>query len=179
MGTHPSRRQFIVGAGAALGSFSLGLHVPLKADMPAGTEINAWIVIGVDETVVLRVARSEMGQGSLTGLAQLVAEELHCAWERMRTEYVSPAVSLRRDGVYGDFQTGGSGSIRESQEVLRMAGAQAREMLVSAAAKGWGVAASECRARAGVVTHAASGRSATYGSLAAAAAVPPRRKTYS
>jgi len=113
-----SRRRFLVTSAAAIGAFSVGIHVPTLAlahpSDSAPAEVNAWVVIQPDETVVVRIARSEMGQGSLTGLVQLVAEELECDWSMVSTEYVTPGQNRARGEVWGDFQTGGSGSIRES-----------------------------------------------------------------
>ncbi len=175
-----SRRNFIVGVTATAGGLSLGFNVPfIKSALAEGgeaaPEINAWVVIKPDDTVVIRIARSEMGQGTLTGLAQLAAEELNCDWSKVTTEYPSPAQNLARDRVWGNFSTGGSRGIRESHEYVRMGGATAREMLIAAAAAEWGVPASECAANMGMVTHAASDRAASYGQLAAAAArmTPP------
>jgi isoquinoline 1-oxidoreductase beta subunit len=134
------------------------------------------VVVQPDDTVVIRIARSEMGQGTLTGLAQLVAEELECDWAKVTTEYPTPGQNLARARVWGSFSTGGSRGIRESNEYVRQGGAAAREMLVRAAAQEWGVPASECRAAASVITHAPSGRSTTYGKVAALAATlePPK-----
>jgi isoquinoline 1-oxidoreductase beta subunit len=175
-----SRRSFIVGVASTASGLSLGFNVPFIKPAPAegaetAPEINAWVVIKPDDTVVIRIARSEMGQGTLTGLAQLVSEELNCDWSKVTTEYPSPAQNLARDRVWGNFSTGGSRGIRESHEYVRMGGATAREMLIAAAAAEWGVPASECTAAKGMVTHAASSRAATYGQLAAAAAkmTPP------
>ncbi|PSJ56003.1 xanthine dehydrogenase family protein molybdopterin-binding subunit [Kumtagia ephedrae] len=175
-----SRRSFIVGVASTAGGLSLGFNVPFLEPAHAQgaetvPEINAWVVIRPDDTVVIRIARSEMGQGTLTGLAQLVAEELNCDWSKVTTEYPSPAENLARDRVWGNFSTGGSRGIRESHEYVRLGGATAREMLIAAAAAEWGVPASECVASMGMVTHAASDRAASYGQLAAAAAriTPP------
>src|SRR5207247_9747623 len=123
-----------------------------------------------------REARSEMGQGSMTGCAQLVAEELDCDWSRVRVEYVDANQQFKRKRVWGAMAAAGSQTIRTSQEYLRLAGATAREMLIAAAAQGWNVPAAECSASLGVVTHAPSGRKPTYGRLAAAATklAPPR-----
>ncbi|TDH63090.1 xanthine dehydrogenase family protein molybdopterin-binding subunit [Dankookia rubra] len=176
-----SRRGFF-SVSAAAGAFTLGIRAPLAqtASLPGATfggvpEINAWVVVKPDDSVVIRIARSEMGQGTLTGLAQLVAEELDCDWAKVTTEYPTPGQNLARNRVWGDFSTGGSRGIRESNEYVRKGGAAARMMLVQAAADAWGVAAAECRAAKSVVTHTASGRTATYGSLAVAAAklTPP------
>jgi isoquinoline 1-oxidoreductase beta subunit len=171
------RRGFLASASAALGAFTLGFHIPRAgAQGTAATpEVNAWVVIKPDETVVIRIARSEMGQGTLTGLAQLVAEELQCDWARVTTEYPTPGQNLARNRVWGNMSTGGSRGIRESQDYVRKGGAAARIMLVQAAAQGWGVPPAECRAEKGVITHAASGRSTTYGKVAEAAAklTPP------
>lgn len=175
-----SRRSFIIGVASTAGGLSLGFNVPflnpaLARDGETPPEINAWVVIKPDDTVVIRIARSEMGQGTLTGLAQLVAEELDCDWSKVTTEYPSPGQNLARDRVWGNFSTGGSRGIRESHEYVRMGGATAREMLIAAAAAEWGVPASECRASKGMVMHAASNRATSYGQLAAAAALitPP------
>lgn len=174
-----SRRNFMIGVASTAGGLSLGFNVPfIKPALAEGAEtpeVNAWVVIRPDDTVVIRIARSEMGQGTLTGLAQLVAEELNCDWSKVTTEYPSPAQNLARDRVWGNFSTGGSRGIRESHEYVRVGGAVAREMLIAAAAAEWGVPASKCTARMSIVTHAASGRTATYGQLAAAAArmTPP------
>ncbi len=179
-GPRPSRRALLAGAGV----FSLGFHIPFLASAraapggaaPAAPEVNAWVVVRPDETVVIRIARSEMGQGTLTGLAQLVAEELDCDWARVTTEYPSPGQNLARKRVWGDYSTGGSRGIRDSHDYVRKGGAAARTMLVAAAAKGWGVPGAECRAERGTITHAPSGRSTTYGAVAAEAAriEPPK-----
>jgi isoquinoline 1-oxidoreductase beta subunit len=136
-------------------------------------EINAWVVIRPDDTVVIRVARSEMGQGTITGLAQLVAEELECNWSKVTYEYPTPGESVKRKRIWGDFSTGGSRGIRTSHEYVRQGGAAARMMLVQAAANQWGVPASECSAANSIVTHQPSGRTLGYGRLAGAAAKLP------
>jgi isoquinoline 1-oxidoreductase beta subunit len=177
-----TRREFVVGSAAAGGGFALGFHLPGRAEAQtlAGAaavpgELNAWLVIGKDDTVTIRVHRSEMGQGSSTAIPQLVAEELECDWAKVRMEFASVMRHIRENKVYVSFATGGSRAIRDSHTYLRKAGATAREMLIQAAAKGWGVPAAECKAVKGVVVHAASGRKASYGSLADAAAkeTPP------
>jgi len=174
-----SRREFLIGTTAAGAGLSLGLYLPMThaADafeedaMTAETpEVNAWVVVEADDTVIIRIARSEMGQGTLTGLAQLVAEELECDWSRVTTEYPTPGQSLARDRVWGSFLTGGSYGIRGSHEYVRKGGAAAREMLIEAAADAWGVAADECKVAASVITHQPSGKTTTYGKVAAAAA---------
>jgi len=167
-----ARRSFLIGAAA--GGLSLGWRIPFGTNMAladdATPEINAWVVIKPDETVVIRIARSEMGQGTLTGLAQLVAEELECDWSKVTTEYPTPGQSVARKRVWGNFSTGGSRGIRESNEYVRKGGAAARMMLVKAAADDWKVPADECNVEKGVITHQKSGRSVTYGKVAAAAA---------
>jgi isoquinoline 1-oxidoreductase beta subunit len=167
-----SRRHFIVGSAAAASGLALGFHVPsskmaLAQDIPP--EVNAWVVIKPDDTVVVRIARSEMGQGTLTGLAQLVAEELDCDWSKVTTEYPTPGMSLVRDRVWGDFSTTGSRGIRESQDYVRKGGATARAMLIEAAARQWNVPASECMASKSIISHIPSGRSTSYGKVAEAA----------
>jgi isoquinoline 1-oxidoreductase beta subunit len=127
-------------------------------------------VIRPDDTVVVRIARSEMGQGTMTGLAQLVAEELECDWSKVTTEYPTPGQSVARKRVWGDMSTGGSRGIRTSHEYVRKGGAAARIMLVQAAANEWKVPASECTASDSVITHSPSGRKTTFGKVAEAAA---------
>ena len=174
-----SRRRFLIGTATAGAGLSLGLYLPLAGSdaQAAGTtpEVNAWVVIEPDDTVIIRIARSEMGQGTLTGLAQLVVEELECDWSRVKTEYPTPGQSLARDQVWGSFSTGGSQGIRGSHQYVREGGAAAREMLIEAAADIWGVPVGECRVSAGVISHRPTGRSTTYGKVASAAAelVPP------
>ncbi len=170
-----TRRRFI-GSGAAVAAGSLVLGFPLRAAAQGSPpEINAWVVVQPDDKVIIRIARSEMGQGTLTGLAQLVAEELGCDWARVSTEYPTPGQNLARNRVWGNFSTGGSRGVRESHDYVRKGGAAARLMLVQAAADAWKVPVAECQAAASRVRHAASGRSFSYGQLAAAAAqlTPP------
>src|SRR5687768_13676442 len=170
------RRKFLIRVAAAGGGLALGFDVPFGSTAAAdgAPEINAWIVIQSDDTVIIRVARSEMGQGTLTALPMLVAEELECDWSKVKAEFPRPDENLRRNRIWGDFSTGGSRSIRNSQEPLRRAGATAREMLIAAAAAQWNVAASECRAANSVITHGPSRRTVSYGQVAEAAAkLPP------
>ncbi|UXH78235.1 xanthine dehydrogenase family protein molybdopterin-binding subunit [Roseateles amylovorans] len=187
----PARRFFLQGSSAAAGGFMLAFHVPgLTAPADAtpvsavaaasgasgGTpEVNAWVVIQPDDTVIVRIARSEMGQGTLTGLAQLVAEELDCDWTRVRTEYPTPGQNLARNRVWGSFSTGGSRGVRESHDYIRKGGAAARLMLMQAAADQWKVPMAELATANGQVRHMPTGRTSTYGPLAAAAAklTPP------
>jgi len=163
-----SRRGFL--ASAAAGGLMVSFHVPLAAQAPgAAPEVNAWVVVRPDDTVVIRIARSEMGQGTLTGLAQLVAEELECNWAKVTTEYPTPGQNLARNRAWGNFSTGGSRGIRESHDYVRKGGAIARVLLVQAAADEWKVPAAECRAASSVITHIPTGRTTTYGKVAAAA----------
>lgn len=168
-----ARRRFLITSSASAGGLMLGVQLPMaraQGAAGAGAEVTVWVLIRPDETVVIRIARSEMGQGTLTGLAQLVAEELQCDWARVTTEYPTPGQNLARGRAWGNFSTGGSRGIRESHDYVRKGGAAARMMLVQAAADGWGVPAADCAADKGVITHAASGRRTTYGAVAAAAA---------
>jgi len=165
-----TRRGFLQTGAAAAGGLMVGLHLPALAAEGEAKEINAWVVVAPDETVTVRIARSEMGQGTLTGLAQLVAEELDCDWARVRTEYPTPGQNLARKRVWGNFSTGGSRGIRESNEYVRKGGAAARMMLVQAAANAWNVGVSECAVSRGVISHKASGRQTTFGKMAEAAA---------
>ena len=173
------RRSFLVGAGAAGGGLALGFAVPLgraPANAAAAVcEINCWVMIAPDDTVTVRTAHAEMGQGVMTALAMLVAEELECDWSKVRAEFVAPDQNLRRDRAWGDMSTGASKSISSSQAYLRRAGATARQMLIAAAAARWNVVASQCVAQNSVITHVPSGRTLTFGAVAAdaAAIVPP------
>jgi isoquinoline 1-oxidoreductase beta subunit len=175
-----NRRHFVIGTAAVGGGLALGLDLPFGGPAmvraaDGSPEVNAWVVIRPDDTVVIRVARSEMGQGTLTGLAQLVAEELECDWSKVTTEFPTPGQNLARKRVWGDFSTGGSRGIRTSQDYVRKGGATARMMLIEAAANEWKVPAAECIAANSVITHALSRRSTTYGKVAEAAArlTPP------
>ncbi|HWW37257.1 MAG TPA: molybdopterin cofactor-binding domain-containing protein [Xanthobacteraceae bacterium] len=171
-----SRRSFLVGVSAVGGGLALSLAVPFDSVRTAeeAPEVTAWLLIGADNAVVIRVARAEMGQGAHTGLAMLVAEELECDWAKVSTEFVSPQKNMRRDRVWGDMSTGASRSIASSQLYLRQAGATAREMLIAAAAARWNVPAFECVAAMSVITHQPSGRKLAFGAVAEAAAkVPP------
>jgi isoquinoline 1-oxidoreductase subunit beta len=166
-----SRRSFLVGSAAATGGLALGFNIPFAGEALAqgAPEINAWVMVKPDETVVVRVGRVEMGQGTLTGLAQLVAEELECDWSKVTTEYPTPGQNVARSRVWGNFQTAGSRGVRDSHDYMRKGGAAARQMLIQAAANGWGVPAGECTVAKGVITHSSSGRTTTYGKVAEAA----------
>ena len=191
MNVHPahtpasvSRRNFLVGSAATIGGLSLGFHVPfagpaLAQETGISPEINAWVVVKPDDTIIIRIARSEMGQGTLTGLAQLVVEELEGDWSKVTTEYPPPGENLRRDRVWGSYSTGGSRGIRDSHDYVRKGGAAARQMLIAAAAARWGVPAGECTAAGSVITHAPTGRTLRYGEVAEAAGrlTPPTEIT--
>jgi isoquinoline 1-oxidoreductase beta subunit len=168
-----SRRSFIIGSAAVGSGLALGMNIPFGPRVARAAdgspEVTAWVVIRPDETVVIRIARSEMGQGTLTGLAQMVAEELECDWSKVTTEYPTPGQSVARKRAWGDFSTGGSRGIRESHEYVRRGGATARVMLVQAAADAWKVPAAECSVANSVITHNPSGRKTTFGVVAEAA----------
>jgi isoquinoline 1-oxidoreductase beta subunit len=168
-----NRRSFVVGTAAVSGGLALGFDLPFGPKLGhaevGGPEVNAWVVVQPDETVIIRIARSEMGQGTLTGLAQLAAEELECDWSKVKYEFPTPGQNVARKRVWGDFFTAGSRGIRESNDFVRKGGAAARIMLVQAAAEQWKVPAAECTAADGVITHKASSRSTTYGKVADAA----------
>ena len=172
----------MIGSATAGGGLALGFDLgggPAWAQGAAGAEVNAWVVVKPDDTCVIRIARSEMGQGTHTGLAQLVAEELQCDWSKIAIEPITAGRNLARQRVWGDMSTGGSRGIRGSQDYVRRGGAAARTMLLQAAADEWKVPASELTVADGVITHKASGRSTSYGKVAAAAAqlTPPDPKS--
>lgn len=170
-----TRRNFSVTAAA--GAFLLGWKIPdvstAAAAEAAPGELGIWAVVQPDDTIIVRIARSEMGQGTMTGLAQLVADEMDADWSHIRTEYVAPELNQARNRAWGDMSTGGSRGIRMSVEYVRKGGAAARAMLVQAAAAQWGVPVSECTAANSVVTHVPTTRTLRYGELAAAASKLP------
>lgn len=177
-----SRRSFIVGSaatGLSIGILSAcsqdaSVDNATASDSPPPPEVNAWVHVGLDDVVTIRIARSEMGQGTLTGLAQLVADEMDADWEKVRTEYPTPGENLRRERVWGDFSTGGSQGIRGSQEYVREGGAAAKAMLIEAAAREWSVPVNECVSAKSIITHQPSGRTLSYGAVANQAAdLPP------
>ena len=139
-----SRRAFLVTSAAATGALSVGFHVPslaqsssmkAAADKATAVEVNAWVVIQPNDECIIKIARAEMGQGTSTGLAQLVAEELECDWKKVKIQHITPGQNLARKRVWRNMATGGSRGIRESQEYVRQGGAAARIMLMQAAAK--------------------------------------------
>ena len=175
------RRSFMVKSTAIGGGLALGLRLPFGGPEEAaaavnGPEVNAWVVVKADDSVVIRIARSEMGQGTMTGLAQMVAEELECDWSKVSTEFPTPGESLARNRVWNRFFTAGSRGIRESNELVRKGGAAARVMLIQAAANEWKVPAAECSAANSVITHKPTGKTTSFGKVAAAAAKvePPK-----
>jgi isoquinoline 1-oxidoreductase beta subunit len=180
--TKIDRRSFVIGSAALGGGLAIGFDLPLGGVARAADgapEVTAWAVIKPDDSVVIRIAKSEMGQGTLTGLAQLVAEELDCDWSKVSTEFPTPGQNLARKRVWGDFFTAGSRGIRESHELVRKGGATARMMLLQAAANEWKVPVAECTAANSVITHRGTGRTTTFGKVAEAAAKlePPKDVT--
>src|SRR5580704_17792035 len=175
-----SRRHFILTAATAAGGFMIGIGIAPRtagaatvAERPwddasgyAANEIDAWIAIDPDDSILIRYQRSEMGQGSMTALPMIVTEELQCDWSKVRVEYASPNRNHRENKIYGDMNSNGSRSVRASQKRMQQVGASARERLIAAAAARWNVPVSECTAANSVVTHAASGRTINYGALA-------------
>jgi isoquinoline 1-oxidoreductase beta subunit len=176
------RRDFLVAALTATGGLAIGISIPGIAAAgplpgapwndaaPEAGEVNAWIMIEPDDSIVIRVAKSEMGEGVLTSLPMIVAEELACDWTKVRSEYASANRNLRENTVYKSMLTGGSASVRGSRAYLQQAGASARARLIEAAAGRWNVSAADCRAADGKVLHPATGRALGYGALAADAA---------
>jgi len=174
-----NRREFLKASVAIGGGLLLEFSFPLTTKAAKGTpvtEVNAWVVIHTDDRVVVRIARSEMGQGTYTALAQLVAEELDCDWAKVSSEFASPNEHIRRKRIWGSMSTGGSQGVRSSQDYVRKAGAAARVMLINAAAARWKVPATECTVERGVISHAPSKRTLRYGEVAAEAAKlePPK-----
>ena len=185
--TTTTRRHFLRNSALAAGGLALGFTVPgaaFAADATAGaassgSELGVWVLVHPDNRCVLRFARTEMGQGTLTGIAQLVAEELECDWAKVSVEYVSALRNFNAKRAWGEMGTGGSRGIRTSQDYVRRGGAAARSMLLQAAAMRLKVPVAELSTQAGVITHAASVRSLRYGEVAADAAklTPPDPKS--
>src|ERR671922_3120858 len=170
-----SRRGFLKAGIAAGGGLLLGFHVPAIAATVRSEQamLNSWVRIARDGTVTVIVGQSEMGQGIMTAIPMIIADELEAEWSKVRVEQ-GPAHPDYGDPMRGGEQsTNGSRSIRNLMPIWRKAGATAREMLVSAAAKEWGVSPDECFAEQNVVVHRASGRKLTYGELADKAAQLP------
>jgi isoquinoline 1-oxidoreductase subunit beta len=178
-----TRRHFIITAATVAGGFAIGLGAAPRAARAAAVatqpwddnaynahDIDAWIAIDPDDSILIRYQRSEMGQGSMTALPMIIAEELQCDWSKVRIEYASATRNFRENKVYGDMFSTGSRSVRGSQKHMQQVGASARERLIAAAATRWNVPASECTAASSVVTHAPSGRTLRYGEIAADAA---------
>src|SRR5580692_175124 len=168
-----NRRGFLqVGASAAAGLL-VGFYLPERSQLAAQTAdsapvaLNAWIHIAPDDSVTFMIHKVEMGQGTVTSLSQLLAEELECDWGKFRTEF--PPV----DPAFGFQGVVGSQSIRTSWDPLRKAGATAREMLIQSAAQTWGVDKSMCRAESGLVINTSTNAKLSYGKLAATAAKLP------
>jgi isoquinoline 1-oxidoreductase subunit beta len=178
-----SRRTFLKGAVATAGALVVGTFIaaPRKAqaNAPAGVDPgpaqpNAFVKIAPDNTVTVMIKHLDMGQGVTTGLATLVADELDADWSQIRTEFAPADAARYNNLIMGPIQgTGGSTAIANSWLQMRKAGAAARSMLVSAAALRWKVPASEIAVERGVLRHAASGRSATFGDLAVSASTLP------
>jgi isoquinoline 1-oxidoreductase beta subunit len=181
MKTSITRRHFVVASASAAGGLAISVAFPGLADPasigaqtwgPESTpnEINAFLAIDPDGSILIRSPHQEMGQGAITALPMIVAEELECDWSKVKVEYASPARNLREKNVYGEMTTVGSRGVRTSWQMLLQAGASARERLIAAAAQRWNVSPSDCEAANSKITHKATGRSVDYGALAADAA---------
>jgi isoquinoline 1-oxidoreductase subunit beta len=176
-----TRRHFVIASASAAGGLAISVAFPCLADAAsigaqawgpetAPNEINAFLAIDPDGSILIRSPHQEMGQGAITALPMIVAEELECDWSKVKVEYASPARNLREKNVYGEMTTVGSRGVRTSWQMLLQAGASARERLIAAAAQRWNVSASDCEAANSMVTHKPTGRSLDYGTLAADAA---------
>lgn len=173
---NPSRREMMKTSAVIGGGFIFGFHVPLNAfaNSSLQSEVNAWVVVNPDDSCVIRFARTEMGQGTLTGLAQLVAEELECDWNKVQIERVSPQENLARKNAWGQMLTVGSFGIRFSHDYVRRGGAAARIALLQAAANQFQVPVEQLTVKNGIITHMVSGRSISYGKVANDAAKLPQ-----
>ena len=180
-----SRRGFVFGGAAAGGGLAIGFDANLlgiasaQRAADAGDEIGLWVRIKSNNDIIVRMARTEMGQGTITGLAQLVVEELEGDWKKVKFEFIDPKESHQRKAPWGDFGTVGSRGIRMSHEYVRQGGAVARTLLTQAAAEQWKVPVGEIKAENSILTHTPSGRRLSYGQVASAAAklTPPDPKS--
>jgi isoquinoline 1-oxidoreductase beta subunit len=184
MNANLTRRRFILTATSAAGGLMIGVGAapaiaeaatvvaqPWNEDNAyAANEIDAWIAIDPDDSILIRYPRSEMGQGSMTALPMILTEELHCDWSKVRVEYASANRNVRENKIYGPMVSAGSRTVRGTQKKMQQVGASARERLIAAAAARWDVPASECAAASSVVSHGPSGRTLRYGELTADAA---------
>jgi isoquinoline 1-oxidoreductase beta subunit len=181
MKTSITRRHFVVASASAAGGLAISVAYPGVADAAsigtqawgpesAPNEINAFLAIDPDGSILIRSPHQEMGQGAITALPMIVAEELECDWSKVKVEYASPARNLREKNVYGEMTTVGSRGVRTSWQMLLQAGASARERLIAVAAQRWNVSPADCEAANSKITHKATGRSVDYGALAADAA---------
>ena len=216
-----NRREFLSIVAAAQGAFVFGFYVPQRGNAQAGPrpawyedpatpEVNAWIVIAPDDTVTIRIAQTELGQGVWTSNAMMVAEELQCDWSKVRPQYASanrdaredaPAWTLNvmgngaidpkgggepgflnrdrtgvsgiPDSLYRRMRTNAASSVKDGRYYLQLAGAEARERLLLAAAQLWNVPAGELTAKDSIITHTRSGRTTSYGQIAGRAAATP------
>ena len=179
--TSITRRHFVVASASAAGGLAISVAFPGLADAasigaqawgPESTpnEVNAFLAIDPDGSILIRSPHQEMGQGAITALPMIVAEELECDWSKVKVEYASPARNLREKNVYGEMTTVGSRGVRTSWQMLLQAGASARERLITAGAQRWNVSPSDCEASNSKIIHKATGRSFDYGALAADAA---------
>src|SRR5437899_6592101 len=230
MNTDVTRREFLATVAAARGAFVLGFWMPEKAhaqtqtpastppgaawyEEPATPEVNAWIVVAPDDTITIRIAQTELGQGVWTSNAMMVCEELQCDWTKVRPQYASanrdarekaPAWTLAvpgngatdprgggvpnfgtrdrtgvagiPDSLYRRMRTNAASSVKDGRYYLQLAGAEARERLLLAAADLWNVPVAELTAKNSIITHAESGRATrttTYGKIAGRAARTP------
>jgi isoquinoline 1-oxidoreductase subunit beta len=172
MNANLTRRHFILTTTSAVGGFMIGIGTapaiaeaaivvaqPWNEDNAyAANEIDAWIAIDPDDSILIRYPRSEMGQGSMTALPMILTEELHCDWSKVRVEYASANRNVRENKLYGPMISAGSRTVRGTQKKMQQVGASARERLIAAAAARWGVPTSECTAASSVVSHGPSGR---------------------
>jgi isoquinoline 1-oxidoreductase beta subunit len=215
-----SRRELLSATATAAGALVVGFWMPPSAGAqsispegatwavdPAVREINAWVVVAPDETVTIRIAQTELGQGVWTSNAMMVCEELQCDWSKVRPQYASvnrdgkemapewtlhvpgkgatdplgggePEFGRRSrtgiegipDSLYRRMRTNAAASVKDGRYYLQLAGAEARERLLLAAARSWDVPVEELRSSNGVITHLPTGRTTTYGKVAALAA---------
>jgi isoquinoline 1-oxidoreductase beta subunit len=179
-----TRRHFILTATSAAGGLMIGIGAaPAVAEAATvvaqpwtddngytANEIDAWIAIDPDDSILIRYPRSEMGQGSMTALPMIITEELHCDWSKVRIEYASANRNVRENKIYSPMISAGSRTVRGTQKKMQQVGASARERLIAAAAARWNVPASECTAASSVVSHGPSGQTLRYGELTADAA---------
>ncbi len=177
-----NRRSFVTTVAVLGGGMAISVRSAIAADELSpkpwltaltldASEVNAWVMIQPDNTVVFRFHRAEMGQGAVTSMPLILCEELECDWSKVKVEFAEAHRNVTQNRIYGEMRSVGSQGIRTQREPLQKAGAEARERLKQAAATEWKVPVTEVEAKNSMLRHAASNRTMTFGQIASKAAL--------